>query len=223
MSLGLLPVAAQSLIVAGALLSISLNPFLFSGMDALARWLRKHRRLAELLERPAGPIAELPAVVNEEGLRDHVVVVGHGRVGAPLADELAFHHLPYVIIEQSRETAESLRERGLPVIYGDATRPEVLAHAHLERARLVVVAAPDAYQARAILDLARRINPDVNVVVRTHSDEERAFLEENGATQALVGERELAVSLTRAALKLSGVPFDMEKVAGRALRPPTPG
>jgi monovalent cation:H+ antiporter-2, CPA2 family len=90
--------------------------------------------------------------------------------------------------------------------------------AHLERARLVVVAAPDAYQARAILQLARRINPDVDVVVRTHSDAERAFLEENGATQALVGERELAVSLTRAALKRSGVAFDMEKVAGRALR-----
>lgn len=127
-----------------------------------------------------------------------------------------------VIVEQSRETAESLRERGLPVIYGDATRPEVLAHAHLERARMVVVAAPDAYQARAILEVARRINPDVDVVVRTHSDEERAFLEQNGATQALVGERELAVSLARAALKRSGVQFDMEEVAARALHPSPP-
>jgi len=220
LSLGLLPEAAQSLIVAGALLSISLNPLVFGGLDALARWLRSHRRLAGLLEREAGAIAELPPAVDEQQLRDHVVVVGHGRVGAPVADELANHKVPYVIVEQSRETAESLRERGLPVVYGDATRPEVLAHAHLERARLVVVAAPDAYQARAILELVRRINPEVDVVVRTHSDEERAFLEQNGAAQALVGERELAVSLARAALQRSGVPFDMEKVAARALRPP---
>ena len=87
------------------------------------------------------------------------------------------------------------------MIYGDATRPEVLGAAHLERARLVVAAAPDAYQTRAILALARKLNPDVEVVARTHSDEERAFLEANGAAQAMVGERELAVSLARHALR----------------------
>ena len=120
-------------------------------------------------------------------------------------------------MEQSRETAEALRARGLPVIWGDASRPEVLAGAHLESARLVVVSAPDAYEARAILELARRLNPDVEVLVRTHSDEERRFLEQHGAAQALVGESELAVSLTRAALLRFNVEFDMEQVAARTL------
>ena len=216
-SLGLLPADAQGLIVAGALLSISLNPLVFRSVDPLEAWLRRRPRLAEALERPAGPLAELPPTTDEERLRDHVVLIGYGRVGAPVGRELAMHGVPYVIVEQSRERAEALRARDLPVIYGDATRPEVLADAHLERARLVVVAAPDAYQTRAILSLARRINPDVAVIARTHSEAERGFLESHGAEHALVGEHELAVSLTRHALRRYAVPHDMEAVASRTL------
>jgi CPA2 family monovalent cation:H+ antiporter-2 len=216
-SLGLLPPAAQSLIVAGALLSITLNPFVFRAVEPLHKWVLQRRGLTEALERPAGELARLPPTVDEERLRDHAVLIGSGRVGGPVASELARHGIPYVIIEQSRERAEELRELGLPVIYGDATRPEVLSGAHLERARLVVVAAPDAYQARAILALARRLNPEVEVIARTHSDEERTFLEANGASRALVGERELAVSLARHALRDFKVAHDMEDVAARAL------
>jgi CPA2 family monovalent cation:H+ antiporter-2 len=122
-------------------------------------------------------------------------------------------------VEQSRETAERLRQEGLPVLYGDATRPEVLDPARLERARLVVVAAPDAYQARAIVALVRRLNPEIQIVVRTHSDEERDFLEKHGADVALVGERELAISLTRHALRSYNIDHDMAEVAQRTLRP----
>ena len=78
-------------------------------------------------------------------------------------------------------------------------------------------AAPDAFQGRAILEMARRVNPDAEVIVRTHSDQEREFLQRHGATQALVGERELAVSLTRAALRRFGVAADMEQIAARML------
>ena len=219
-SLGLLPTEAQSLIVAGALLSITLNPFVFRAVDPLWRWISKRRGLTDALERPPGAIAELPSTVGEEALRDHVVLIGYGRVGAPVADELSRHGIPHVVVEQSRERAEALRKRGLPVIYGDATRPEVLANAHIERARLVVVAAPDAYQARAILEICRRVNPEAEILLRTHSDEEREFLQGHGAAQALVGERELAVSLTRAALRRFGVAVDMEQVAARTLQAP---
>jgi CPA2 family monovalent cation:H+ antiporter-2 len=219
-SLGLLPREAQSLVVAGALLSITINPFVFTAAERLAGWVGRRRGLAAALERPAGPLAELPATVDAERLHGHVVLVGYGRVGAPVAEELAHHDLPHVIVEQSRELAEALRARGLPVLYGDATRPEVLADAHLERARLVVVATPDAYQARAILALARRLNPRVEVLVRTHGDDERAYLEAHGAARAFVGERELAVSLTRAALQRVGVDADMRAVAARTLGGP---
>ena len=203
--------------MAGALLSITLNPFIFRGVDPLEQWVRRRPRLASALERPAGVLAELPAKMDEALLHDHVVIVGYGRVGAPVARELQHHGVPHVVIEQSRELAESLRSQGLPVIYGDATRPEVLASAHLERARLVVVAAPDAYQTRAILALTQRLNPDVEVIARTHSDEERSFLEAHGAERAMVTERELAVSLTRHTLRRLGVTHDMEAVAARTL------
>jgi CPA2 family monovalent cation:H+ antiporter-2 len=216
-SLNLLPPEGQSLIVAGALLSISLNPLAFGAAARGAHWLGQRPRMAAALERSGGALAELPPAVDETQLRDHAVLIGHGRVGAPLADELALHGIPFVIVEHNRDMAESLRERGLPVIFGDATRPDVLGQAHVEQARLVVVAAPDAYHARAILALARRLNPNVEVVVRTHSDDERAFLEAHGAGRALVGERELAVSLARHALRRFDVPHDMEVVAQRAL------
>jgi CPA2 family monovalent cation:H+ antiporter-2 len=166
-SLGLLLPEAQSLIVAGALLSITLNPFVFRSVEPLGRWLRSHSTLAEALERPAGDIAQSPPGVSTAALHDHVVVVGHGRVGGPIAEELARHSVRHVIVEASRDVAERLREHGLPVIYGDATRPEVL--------------------------------------------------EDAGVSQALVGERELAVSLTRAALRRFGVAHDMEQVAQRTL------
>jgi CPA2 family monovalent cation:H+ antiporter-2 len=220
-SLGFLPREAQSLVVAGALLSITLNPFILGTVDPIQRWIRARRGLAETLERPAGDLAELPPGVETEQLREHAVVVGHGRVGGPVAEQLAAHGVPHVIVEQSRQVAETLRKAGLPVIYGDATRPDVLVNAHLERARLLVVAAPDAYQTRAILALARGLNPDLHVVVRTHSDSEREFLQQNGAAQALVGERELAVSLTRLALQRFGVTHDMEEVAARTLKTPS--
>ena len=167
-----------------------------------------------------GDIAELPESMSEDELHDHVVLIGYGRVGAPIAAELALHKVPYVVIEASRERTEVLREAGLPVIYGDATRPDILEDAHLERARLVVVAAPDAYQTRAILALARQLNPTVTVLARTHSDEERTFLETHGAQRALVGERELAVSLTRHALREYDVSHDMEAVAARMIGHP---
>jgi len=221
-ALGLLPVEAQSLIVAGALLSITLNPFVFRAVEPINRWLRSRSMLAEALERPAGDLAELPPGMDTQQLRDHAVIIGHGRVGGPIAEELTRHEVPHLIVEASRDVAERLREAGLPVIYGDATRPEVLADAHLERARLLVVAAPDAYQARAILELARRVNPDLQIIARTQSDAERAWLEERGVAQALVGERELAVSLTRAALRRFGVAHDMEQVAARTLRTTRP-
>ena len=216
-SLGLVPREAQSLVVAGALLSITLNPFVFTAGERLARAVAARRALAEALERPPGALATLPPGVPADRLHGHVVLVGSGRVGAPVAGELAVHGIPHVIVEQSRERAEALRARGLPVLYGDATRPEVLADAHLERARLVVVATSDAYQARAILALARRLNPAVEVLVRTHGDAEKAFLEAHGAALALVAEREVAVSLTRAALQRYDVAVDMAAVAARTL------
>ena len=217
-SLGLLPPEGQSLILAGALLSITLNPVVFATVTPIDRWVRARPRLADALERPAGELAELPPGTHDEELRDHAVLVGHGRVGAPVAEALAREGIPYVVVEQNREEVAALRKRALPALYGDATRPEVLRHAHLERARLLVVSTPDAVQARLILEHARKVNPGIDSVVRTHSDAERGHLEAHGVGRAVVGERELALAIVRYAYNAFGIRQDMARVAAETLQ-----
>jgi monovalent cation:H+ antiporter-2, CPA2 family len=199
-SLKLLPPDGQGLIVAGALLSISLNPLAFAAAERAARWIGRRPRLLAMLERPAGAIAELPSAVNEGALRGHAIIVGYGRVGSAIGETLTRVGMPYVVIEQHRETVERLRQQGLPVLYGDATRPGVLREAHVEQARLLIVATPDPFQARAMIELARTSNPGIDTVARTHSEDERTYLERHGVGLALIGERELALGMAHYAL-----------------------
>jgi monovalent cation:H+ antiporter-2, CPA2 family len=204
LSLGLLPPEGQSLIVAGALLSISLNPLAFEAAARLSRWAAARPRLLAALERgtPDQPVA----AKGNESLRDHAILVGHGRVGGTIGEALARSGVPYVVIEQSRELFESLRDRGVPAIYGNASRRLVLELARPERARLIIVTAPDPFQARAVVEQARRLNPSIASVVRTHSEEERAYLERAGVGMAVMGERELARTMARYAMEALAPP-----------------
>jgi CPA2 family monovalent cation:H+ antiporter-2 len=202
-SLELLPTEGQSLIVAGSLLTIGLNPLTFEVATRLSRWASARPRVLAALERGT---PDQPEVAPADGpLREHAIVVGYGRVGGTIGEALAKGQVPYVVVEQNRELFESLRDRGLPVIYGNAGRRTVLELAHPERARLIIVTAPDPFQARAVVDLARRINPSIASVVRTHSEEERAYLERAGVGLAVMGERELARTMARYALQVAGV------------------
>jgi CPA2 family monovalent cation:H+ antiporter-2 len=214
-SLGLLPAEGQSLIVAGALISITLNPVAF------AMAARAQRRYGERLDEGAEQAridAEAAAWAANVPLEGHTVLVGAGRVGRPVAAALAANGAPFVIVEQSRELAESLRKEGLPVVHGDATRADVMERAHLAGARLLVIAIPDPYQTRAMLDLADRIAPSADTVVRTQGEVERAQLEARGVGKAVVGERELALGMVRYALERSGVAHDMAVEAARTIR-----
>lgn len=217
-SLDLLPEGAQSLVLAGALLSITLNPAVFAAVGPISRWIRARPRLLEAFERPAGELTELPVTVIEEQLSDHVVLVGHGRVGTPIAEAFQGQGIPYVVVEQNRELVRHLKEAGLPAIYGDASRPGILEHAHLERARLLLVTTPDAYESRAIIDLAKGVNRDIDVAVRTHSDAERAVMEERGVNRAVVAEREVALALLRYSFGTFDITEDMSVVAARTLQ-----
>ena len=217
-SLDLMSEEAESLILAGALLSITVNPLIFTTLGPIERWVRRHRRIADLLERPAGSLADLPPSVDEQGLRDHAVLVGHGRVGAPVAEALDAQGIPYLVVEENREVVQQLRQRGLPVVYGDAARPGILEHTQLEFARLLVVAVQDGFQARLIVEQARRMNPAIDVVVRTHSDAARAELEEMGVGRAVFAERELALAIVRYAFAAYGVQEDMARIAAETLQ-----
>jgi CPA2 family monovalent cation:H+ antiporter-2 len=191
MSLGLLPAEGQSLILAGALISITLNPLLFSLIEPAQRWARARSELARRLERRDDPLAELPADTARQALSQQVVLVGHGRVGSLIAQALAEHGLPFIVADENRERVERLRARGVHAVTGNACEPEVLVQAHITEARLLVIATPDTVQVRQMIATARALNPDIGVIVRSHNEAEAALLEGEGA-RVLVGESELA-------------------------------
>lgn len=196
-SLGVLPVEGQGLILAGALLSIAINPLLFAAIGPLQAWIRSRSELARTFERSDDPLATLPMSIDSARLTGHVVVVGYGRVGRRIGKALLDASVPIVIAEQNREIVDELRAHGVPAVAGDASEAEVLAQAHVARARMLVIAIPDAFLARKMLEIARVLKPDVETVARVHGDEEATLLRGEGAARVFFGEEELASGMAQ--------------------------
>jgi CPA2 family monovalent cation:H+ antiporter-2 len=201
MSYKLLPEVGQNLILAGALISIALNPFVFSAIEPIQRWIRKRSDLARRLDLSPDPLATLPMSVDQELLTGHVVLVGYGRVGRRIADAMAERKIAFVVAEQNRELVERLRERHIPAVSGDASDPAVLIQAHVARANMLVIATPDTFGVRKMVEVARMLRPHIDVVVRTHSDEEAALLRSENIGTIFMGEHELAMGMTDHVLK----------------------
>jgi CPA2 family monovalent cation:H+ antiporter-2 len=187
-TLGLMEQSARDLILATAIVSILINPAFFVLQD---RWLK---RVAE----PAAAPAERGAIPMTT-LRDHYILVGHGRVGSVIAERLAAASSPYLVIETRNAAIETLQARGVPAISGNAADPEVLAAANPAVARCLFVAVPDAFEAGSLVEEVRRINPGLQVIVRVHSEAEERHLLRLGATSTVLGERELAFEMLRKA------------------------
>ena len=196
-SLGLLPPEAQTLIVAGALISIALNPLVFHAIEPAHRWIRRHSERARQVEVDDDPLAQLPNEVQPERLTGHVVLIGYGRVGRRIGEALREHGVQFVVAEWNREAVSRLRAEGLLAVTGDAGDPMVLVQAHIARARILVIATPDTARARSMIDIARRLNPKVQIVVRTHSDEESALMAAEKVDRVFMGEHELARGMIR--------------------------
>jgi CPA2 family monovalent cation:H+ antiporter-2 len=197
MALGLLSIEANSLILAGALISIALNSLMFTAIKPGLAWIRQHSELARRLERSEDPLAQLPVTVDEKQLTGQVVLVGYGRVGRRIATQLEAAGIPYVAAEQNRELVEALRARNIPAVSGDASTPEVLIQAHIHRAGLLVITSPDSLQARRMVEIARELNPGVEILLRTHSDEESGMLTRDKIGTVFFSEDVLAQSMSR--------------------------
>jgi len=213
-ALGLLPTSGQSLIVAGALISIALNPLLFAAIEPVRRWMLERSDLARKAERREDPYAELPMSTERRFLEGQVVLVGHGRVGRKIAAALGERGIPFVVAEQNRERVEHLRDCGIPAVCGDAAEPEVLIQAHIADAAMLVVAARDALDVRRMAEIARTLNPGIEIVLRTPSHEEAEMLHQDGIGAVFHEEEELAKGMTRHVLGR----FDLqrEKAAPKA-------
>jgi CPA2 family monovalent cation:H+ antiporter-2 len=190
---GVLPEAARGPILVAATLTILATPLTQGLADRAAAAIEGTRRMrAWQLKRGRARLMAAPP----QGLAGHAILVGHGRVGRVVAAALRRHGRPYVVIEADHQTAEALRAEGVPVVWGDATRIEVLKAARPDTARLIVLGLPDAAGCRRVLDLARAANPAIIAAARAHDEAEAAFLErEEGVGLVVMGEREIALGM----------------------------
>ena len=192
-ALRLLPQEGRDLILAVAILSILVNPLFFAALDRILPWLER-RRAPFVREIPKA--TDLPTTT----LRDHLVLVGFGRVGSHVGQELEREKLPFLVIEDRHELVEKLRASGIEAIHGNGAAPEVIAAANLGGARLLLVAIPDAFEAGQIVEQGRAANPAIEIIARAHSDEEVQYLERCGADLIIMGELEIARRMAERAL-----------------------
>ena len=210
-SLGLLPTEGQSLILSGAIISIALNPVLFGAIEPAQAWIRSRSKLAQTLERPDDPLAALPMTTDLKRLTGHVVIVGYGRVGRRIGEALTAHGISIVVAEENREIVERLRSSGIAAVSGDASDPAVLLQAHVHRASILVIATPDTLNVRKMIEIARTVNPHIQTVVRTHSEEEAVLLEKEQAGKVFLGEHELAIGMIQHVLECHAARVEHDK------------
>jgi monovalent cation:H+ antiporter-2, CPA2 family len=199
--LGLLPDEGRDLILAGAILSICLNPLAFVAADWLTRYLERRWPYEVRTPEPAAPVgapvAEPPTNGPPimTGLTDHIVLVGYGRVGSLVGQFLQGRAQPFLVIEAADRVVAMLREAGVETILGNAANAQVLYGANLAGASRLVVAIPEAFEAGQVVQQARLANPGLEIVARAHSDAEVEHLTRLGADVVIMGEREIARSM----------------------------
>jgi monovalent cation:H+ antiporter-2, CPA2 family len=194
--LGLLDKEGRDLILAGAILSICINPLLFAALDGWhARRAAAHEPEAIDDETPIGP--PVPD-------RDHIVLIGFGRVGARVGRTLQAEGDALVVVESDIDRVAEARALGIAGVLGNAAAPDMLDATHIKTARALIVAIPQTIEAGQIVEHAREVNPQIAVLVRAHADDDVAYLLSQGADAAIMGEREIARSICEAVGALRG-------------------
>jgi CPA2 family monovalent cation:H+ antiporter-2 len=191
-ALTLLPEQGRDLILAGAIISILLNPFMFSALDRLL-----HQREKATTE-TAGAIEGHPSTrepLRPTDLTNHVVLVGHGRVGRVVSRLMAERNVKLFVIEDDEDEVADLKTRGIATLAGNGADPDMIAAANLSAARCLLVAIPDAFEGGQVVQQARAINPGLRIIARAHSDAEILHLMKHGASLVVMGEHEIAVAM----------------------------
>lgn len=191
--LQLLPPEGRDLILAGAIISILVHPFIFSAVEDRRAASKKRRQDAE---RAAQPPPASPSAVG------HVVLVGYGRVGRLVGEGLARSGRQLVVIEEQADTAAAAKPHVAEVVVGNATDPDMLVRAGIGQASKLLIAIPESFEAGGIAEQARKLNPNVTIIARAHSDDEVAHLTRLGAHQVVMGEREIAARMLEMAAEL---------------------
>ncbi len=192
LSLQLLPQEGVSLVLAGALISIALNPVLFGLVRPFKEWALRRSAFARALEFREDPLAVLPMSTERKYLEGQVVIVGYGRVGRRIGDALGERGIPFVVVEQNRERVEEIRAEGIPAVSGDSSDPGTLIQAHIADAAMLVIATPDPLNVQRMTEIARSLNPDIQIVIRTHSPDAAEIFRRDQLGAVFFDEEELA-------------------------------
>jgi CPA2 family monovalent cation:H+ antiporter-2 len=196
-SLGILPAEGMSLILAGALISIAINPLVFSIIKPFKKWVLGFSEIARQYEQRVDQFSELPMSTERKYLEGQVVLVGYGRVGKRIAKALSDSNIPYVVAEENREIVESLRKKGVPAVSGNASEPAVLIQAHIANASMLVIATADTINIRKMAETAKALRPEIKIVVRTHNEDESNLLTAESIGEVFYGEEELANGMSK--------------------------
>jgi len=190
-SLALLPEQGRDLILAGAIISILLNPLLFAALDHVLE--RREQRRVEVAEITETDTAREP--IRPTRLANHIVLVGHGRVGSAISAALRTKGVPLFVIEYNEDAVAALKTTGVETLSGNAADPELIATANLGGARCLLVAIPNAFEGGQVVQQARAINPKLLIVARAHSEAEIEHLKKHGADLVVMGEHEIAKAM----------------------------
>lgn len=195
MALDLLTADQYSLILAAALISITINPFMYRMLPWLETQLRKIPGFWKKLDANVHILE-----IKKDDLVKHAVIIGYGRVGKHMVDVLEKLSVPMLVIEDDAERIESLNQRNIPTLYGDASNSEVIDHAHLERAGVLVITIPDETSASLIVAAARELNPTLPIVARAATAEGINHLIQLGANDVIHPELEGGLEIVRHSL-----------------------
>jgi CPA2 family monovalent cation:H+ antiporter-2 len=202
LSMGLLNQDQYSLILAGSLVSITVNPLMFRSVSTVEKWLRRFPAVWKWMDRH-GPSPAAPA----DPLSGHVVVIGYGRVGQHIVDVLGQLNVPLLVVDSDAARVEELNARGVPTLFGDAASSEVISHAGLKRARLLVVTIPEEVATEVIVGAARDQAHDLPIIARATSALGIKRLTKLGAQQVIHPELEGGLQIVRRTLLELGFPL----------------
>jgi CPA2 family monovalent cation:H+ antiporter-2 len=193
--LGLMPAEGRDLILSGAIITILLNPLLFAVLDMYAARREKEGAEEAPTDRQEEEEVKMREPIRPTSLTNHVVLVGHGRVGSFISAALKDRDIPLLVIEDNDDKIAELKERGVEVLVGNAADPEVIEAANLGAARYMLVAIPDAFEGGQVVQQARALNANLPIIARAHFEKEIGHLKEHGANVVVMGEHEIAKSM----------------------------
>jgi len=199
---GLININTHSLVVSVALITIFVTPFLIASQNRFYLWFHSFvKRIFPNLVLPKAKNLSLP-LGHREGLKNHIIICGYGRIGSWLGKALIDLKKDFLIIDYNHRLITRLRDQGLPVLYGDPTDQEILKEARVDQAQLVALTIPDVEGAQLVTRLCRNLNPKIRILARAHRQADKQRLFEAGVEEVVLPEQEAALILVKKLLKL---------------------